>query len=75
MDAQCSICLDTVRTSGDSLSLDCGHRYHVFCINKWKENNESCPLCRHDLRVSDDLFGIQNISDEDFSRLRRFFGV
>lgn len=28
--------------------LECGHKYHEFCINEWfeKEKNRGCPECR-----------------------------
>lgn len=72
---ECTICLEPMRSSEESLTLECHHGYHVDCIKKWKENNESCPLCRRNLHVSDDMFGVQNMSDGEFSRLCRFFGV
>ncbi len=73
--SECSICLEPIRAPNESLTLECCHKYHVNCIKKWKENNESCPLCRQDLHVSDDVFGVQNMNDEEFSQLRLFFGV
>jgi hypothetical protein len=70
---ECSICLEPIRASNESLTLECCHKYHVDCIKRWKQNNESCPLCRDNLHVSEDMFGIQNMNDEDFSKLRKFF--
>jgi len=30
-------------------TLDCGHTFHVGCINKWKsQGNYSCPICRQE---------------------------
>ena len=71
---ECSICMDTIGKL-ESLTLDCGHVYHTLCIRKWKESNTSCPLCRYDPCVDTDLFGVQNMSDVEFSKLRAFFGV
>lgn len=41
----CNICLERL---GYSYSiLDCDHKYHKKCINKWLfQNKNSCPSCR-----------------------------
>ena len=44
----CTICqqdvfLEIVR------EIKCKHTYHINCIDKWMENNSSCPDCRFDL--------------------------
>lgn len=43
----CSICLGDYR-NGDVLRLlpDCGHVFHVGCIDPWLRLNPSCPVCR-----------------------------
>lgn len=38
----CSICLNEVFT----IPLECGHVFHTKCINKWLEQNNTCPNCR-----------------------------
>lgn len=73
--SECSICMEPIESPNESLTLECRHKYHVNCIKKWKENNESCPLCRDNLSVPNDVFGVQNMNDEDFSRLCVFFGM
>ena len=39
----CSVCLDE---SGLSKTLSCGHSFHEDCIDKWLEDNNTCPNCR-----------------------------
>ena len=51
---KCSICLEV--NNNNKISLDCGHKYHSLCIQKWKLRNDSCPICR------------QRISMEKYSR-------
>ena len=37
------------------MDLHCGHKFHIGCLNKWKElngNNNYCPLCFEKLRDS-----------------------
>ncbi|KAF7820452.1 RING-H2 finger protein ATL70-like [Senna tora] len=43
----CSICLDDYKES-DVLRklLDCGHLYHLECIDSWLKSHRTCPLCR-----------------------------
>ncbi|CAL5999818.1 RING-H2_zinc finger domain-containing protein [Hexamita inflata] len=26
----------------------CGHTFHLHCLNSWLENNGSCPMCTID---------------------------
>lgn len=44
----CTICqhdiyLDIVRL------LECGHSYHINCIDRWFVDNKKCPQCRHEI--------------------------
>lgn len=32
----------------------CCHRYHVACVDRWFEQNNTCPICRRNLRLSVD---------------------
>ena len=44
---QCSICLSELnQTSKQITALECGHAYHVECIDQWLCINPSCPLCK-----------------------------
>lgn len=36
---------------GDLLKfLDCTHRFHDSCIDKWLKKNYLCPVCKYDLK-------------------------
>ena len=44
----CAICqhdifLDIIR------KLDCGHSYHIKCIDTWFIDNKKCPQCRYEI--------------------------
>ena len=49
-DNNCSICLDDLK--GKKVILNCGHSYHVECINTWIKSQfkngilSACPFCR-----------------------------
>jgi hypothetical protein len=46
----CAICLDEMKrgtmASKHVFSGDCGHFFHLNCIQVWKEINLTCPICR-----------------------------
>jgi hypothetical protein len=29
------------------LTLECGHTFHSWCLERWMLINPSCPMCRH----------------------------
>lgn len=45
--ACCSICLADYKES-DVLRrlLECGHLFHVRCVDPWLRRNPTCPVCR-----------------------------
>lgn len=50
----CSICLNEYSIQDTIRKLKvCNHIYHETCINEWvdKFNNETCPLCRTNIKV------------------------
>jgi hypothetical protein len=49
LDEYCSICLEIL---SDNILLDCNHSFCGNCINKWKEKNNNCPICRS--KIDDD---------------------
>lgn len=50
-DSTCSVCMECM-TERNSRELECRHRFHKKCLNKWKlEGNRTCPLCREHFDV------------------------
>lgn len=45
---QCPICLEDIYDISYSkfISLPCTHTFHTKCIDKWKNKNNTCPMCR-----------------------------
>jgi hypothetical protein len=43
---KCAICCENYKENKITRKLDCTHTFHMQCIDKWFENNNSCPLCR-----------------------------
>jgi hypothetical protein len=46
----CTICRERFSPNSIVRKLQCGHIFHIGCIDTWFENNISCPVCRSDLR-------------------------
>ena len=45
--ADCTICMTTLNEPGETLCrLDCGHGFHVECLESWLHNERTCPNCR-----------------------------
>ncbi|KXJ25685.1 E3 ubiquitin-protein ligase TTC3 [Exaiptasia diaphana] len=46
-DDPCVICHDDMKSPLDTVTLECGHKYHEKCIRKWLLGEQStCPTCR-----------------------------
>ena len=62
--------------TSDKLTIEqCDHVFHSTCLIEWKKNNKSCPMCRTNLDVGQDLFGMQDMPDDEFDKLKTFFGI
>jgi hypothetical protein len=50
----CSICLSSLNNNNNNnnnnIVLPCSHVFHNDCINKWNNNNNTCPLCRANIK-------------------------
>ena len=66
---ECSICCDTIETSGGHVTLACQHQYHLGCIGRWLLKSETCPMCRKETSdkekiIKDDEW-LSWVSDEE----------
>jgi hypothetical protein len=54
---QCSVCLSCMGGAAQTRKLDCGHEFHLKCLDCWKSNcrtpNPTCPMCRTPFDVPD----------------------
>lgn len=48
-DKECIICLESI--DYDLHILICKHHFHEKCIYEWIKRDESCPQCRHKIRL------------------------
>ena len=45
----CPICYEKV-TKGTSTITSCKHTFHRICLQRWTEENSTCPMCRGNIR-------------------------
>lgn len=45
---ECLICKESYKENNVVRKLPCNHSYHKICIDKWFENEKTCPMCRAD---------------------------
>ena len=45
----CAICLNNINFNETSQLTECGHLFHVRCLNRHRENQNNCPICRNNL--------------------------
>ena len=47
----CRICLDDLcSTENNKMDLECGHSFHQNCLNEWRKENNTCPICRGEVK-------------------------
>ena len=46
----CSICLEEISMGAKTILLPCGHMFHSNCILTWLKKNNTCPLCRFEIK-------------------------
>lgn len=52
-DKECCICLNTTAEGRQHWQgLPCGHIFHHACICQWLLTNQTCPVCRYDVRIT-----------------------
>lgn len=43
---ECAICFNE---DTEGLVLNCGHKFHIQCIDKWFQNMLNCPICKKNI--------------------------
>ena len=43
----CIICMEPLRKGELVRVLECAHKYHSKCIDKWVQQSNTCPMCKN----------------------------
>ena len=46
----CCICLSEIEKGKETMLLPCGHMFHSKCCLNWLKNNNTCPMCRFEIK-------------------------
>lgn len=47
LEVDCSICLNQLQEEEFIKTLECDHKFHQDCLDKWLINSQTCPICRN----------------------------
>lgn len=51
--SECAVCLNEFHEQEKLRMIpNCGHLFHIDCIDVWLQNNANCPLCRTSISLS-----------------------
>ena len=49
----CGICLEEMNVDEDLYRTPCRHKFHTYCLKRWLEENNRCPLCNSSVRLTE----------------------
>ncbi|XP_065911636.1 uncharacterized protein [Dysidea avara] len=52
--SNCVICMNDYEAGDKLRELLCAHEYHTHCIDQWLKENQTCPICRLDTKLTCD---------------------
>jgi len=55
----CAICLEEIKIGDWYKKLpSCEHCFHASCIDQWLYNGETCPVCREEVVICQNVLGL-----------------
>jgi len=54
--ANCPVCTEDFAVGDEVQKLPCQHVYHIPCLAPWLQQQNSCPICRHELPTDDHVY-------------------
>ena len=76
----CPICFEALLTSQSRrhvIKTKCNHTFHKRCLNKWLATNNSCPICRTQLKEQPVMPESSHTIEDDINMLHmaRFHAI
>ena len=65
---ECSICFEAITEATGHAILGCSHQFHLMCVVRWFQEQDgpsSCPFCRHEVGLLDNVPIYPEGDDED----------
>ena len=63
-------CAEGAEFPGDDSSVvwgECKHAFHLRCLTRWLQANNSCPICRREWSFASDAAGAEKADPSDAS--------
>ena len=60
---KCTICLEEYVNGDDSIALPCIHIFHADCIKTWLKNQNTCPICKFEIKY--DMDDMEDMEDNE----------
>lgn len=51
LDENCAICYNSIDEGQKIAKIQCIHKFHTSCLNKWIKKRQSCPLCQSSIQL------------------------
>ncbi|VAI32555.1 unnamed protein product [Triticum turgidum subsp. durum] len=55
-ETECAVCRENLVVDDKMQELPCKHLFHPPCLKPWLDENNSCPICRRELRTDDHAY-------------------
>ncbi|KAG9457603.1 hypothetical protein H6P81_002111 [Aristolochia fimbriata] len=55
-ETECAVCRENLVIGDKMQELPCKHLFHPNCLKPWLDENNSCPICRHELQTDDHAY-------------------
>ena len=61
-EVECTICMDELCKSDEVTILPCQHWFHPKCVNTWRTEHNTCPLCRSSIEERSSQLGLNPLN-------------
>ncbi|KAM7488265.1 hypothetical protein LguiB_025749 [Lonicera macranthoides] len=63
-ESECAVCLNEFQEQENLRMIpNCGHVFHIDCIDVWLQSNSNCPLCRTSISIPSQMDQSANSQD------------
>ncbi|CAN6196043.1 unnamed protein product, partial [Urochloa humidicola] len=70
-ETECAVCRENLVVGDKMQELPCKHLFHPPCLKPWLDENNSCPICRHELRTDDHVYESRKEREKEEEEDRR----
>ncbi|GJN33908.1 hypothetical protein PR202_gb22538 [Eleusine coracana subsp. coracana] len=70
-ETECAVCRENLVVDDKMQELPCKHLFHPPCLKPWLDENNSCPICRHELRTDDHVYESRKEREREEEEERR----